>query len=154
MRQTSHLVEKRGVVEICLLDESMRSIYDLTIKELENYFINNNEKKFKAEQVYMWLYKNRVNSFDEFSNIKKETIELLKKDYKISKLKVIDKRQDDLTVKYLFELEDNNKIEAVLMKHDYGNSLCVSTQVGCNMGCSFCDAIRWNTNFRRKLWDW
>ena len=120
----------------------MQNIYGLSLEELEQYFIKNSEKKFKAEQVFSWLYKNRVKTFEEFSNIKKETIEQLKENFKIDRLKIIKKLQDESTVKYLFELEDENKIEAVLMKHDYGNSLCVSTQVGCNMGCSFCESAR------------
>jgi len=120
----------------------MQNIYGISLKELETYFLENNEKKFKAEQVFAWLYKNRVKTFEEFSNIKKETIEKIKKDFTMNNLKIIKKLQDDSTAKYLFELDDNNKIEAVLMKHDYGNSLCVSTQVGCNMGCSFCESGR------------
>ena len=120
----------------------MHNIYGLSLKDLEDYFIKKGEKKFKAEQVFMWLYKNRVNSFDEFSNIKKETIELLKQDFNMDKLQIIKKLEDDSTVKYLFNLSDKNKIEAVLMRHDYGNSLCVSSQVGCNMGCSFCESGR------------
>ena len=120
----------------------MHNIYGLSLKDLEDYFIKKGEKKFKAEQVFMWLYKNRVNSFDEFSNIKKETIELLKQDFNMNKLQIIKKLEDDSTVKYLFNLSDDNKIEAVLMRHDYGNSLCVSSQVGCNMGCSFCESGR------------
>jgi len=120
----------------------MQNIYGISLKELETYFLENNEKKFKAEQVFAWLYKNIIKTFEEFSNIKKETIEKIKKDFTMNNLKIIKKLQDDSTAKYLFELDDNNKIEAVLMKHDYGNSLCVSTQVGCNMGCSFCESGR------------
>ena len=96
----------------------MHNIYGLSLKDLEDYFIKKGEKKFKAEQVFMWLYKNRVNSFDEFSNIKKETIELLKQDFNMDKLQIIKKLEDDSTVKYLFNLSDKNKIEADLMRHD------------------------------------
>ena len=120
----------------------MRSIYDITFEELEQYFIEKGEKKFKAIQVFEWIYKKRVNSFDEFSNVKKDTIEILKKDFKFTQIKLIDKKTDVDVSKYLFELSDNNKIEAVLMNHDYGNSLCVSTEVGCNMGCKFCESGR------------
>ena len=118
------------------------NIYGLTIEQLENIFLNINEKKFKAIQVYEWLYQKRVNSFDDMTNIKKDIIEYLKNNYKINKLKILKKQVGKDVIKYLFELEDNNKIEAVLMKHDYGNSLCVSSQVGCNMGCSFCESGR------------
>lgn len=118
------------------------NIYDYRLSELKEYFKENNEKEFKAIQIYEWLYKKRIQSFDEMSNIKKETIELLKKNYKIERLEILTKQTSTDVCKYLFKLNDNNKIEAVLMKHDYGNSLCVSTQVGCNMGCAFCESGR------------
>lgn len=118
------------------------NIYNYRLSELKEYFKENNEKEFKAIQIYEWLYKKRIQSFDEMSNIKKETIELLKKNYKIERLEILTKQTSTDVCKYLFKLNDNNKIEAVLMKHDYGNSLCVSTQVGCNMGCAFCESGR------------
>ena len=118
------------------------NIYSLSRKDLENYFENINEKKYKALQVYDWLYKKRVKSFEEMTNIKKDIINKLKEDFTIDKPEII-KVQDGKDVhKYLFNLEDDEKIEAVLMNHDYGNSLCVSTQVGCNMGCAFCESGR------------
>lgn len=120
----------------------MKNIYDMTMQQLENYFESHNEKKFKARQIYDWLYKKRVSSFDEMTNIKKDIIERLKQDFTFSTLKIVTKQEDVDVCKYLFELEDNNKIEAVLMRHDYGNSLCVSSQVGCNMGCKFCESGR------------
>ena len=117
-------------------------IYSLSRKDLENYFENINEKKYKALQVYDWLYKKRVKSFDEMTNIKKDLINKLKEDFTIERPEII-KVQDGKDVhKYLFNLKDNEKIEAVLMNHDYGNSLCVSTEVGCNMGCAFCESGR------------
>lgn len=118
------------------------NIYDYTIKQLEDYFISKGEKKFKAVQVFEWLYQKRVKSFDEMTNIKKEVISYLKEDFKINSLEILTKQEDVDVIKYLFKLEDDNKIEAVLMKHDYGNSLCVSSQVGCNMGCKFCESGR------------
>ena len=118
------------------------NIYSLSRKDLENYFENINEKKYKALQVYDWLYKKRVKSFDEMTNIKKDLINKLKEDFTIERPEII-KVQDGKDVhKYLFNLKDNEKIEAVLMNHDYGNSLCVSTEVGCNMGCAFCESGR------------
>ena len=118
------------------------NIYNYTIKQLEEYFLNKNEKKFKATQVFEWLYQKRVTSFDEMTNIKKEVINYLKQDFKFEDLKLLTKQEDIDVCKFLFELKDGNKIEAVLMKHDYGNSLCVSSQVGCNMGCKFCESGR------------
>ena len=120
----------------------MKSIYGITLEKLKKYFENIGEKPFKAIQVYEWIYKKRVNSFDEFSNLKKDTISKLKEDFTFTKIKLVDKKTDKDVRKYLFELEDKNKIEAVLMNHDYGNSLCVSTEVGCNMGCKFCESGR------------
>ena len=120
----------------------MRNIYGETIQDLEKYFESIGEKKFKAIQVYEWLYEKKVTSFDEFSNLKKEVREQLKKDYCLDKLEVKKRQVDELTEKYLFRLEDNEYIEAVLMKHDYGLSVCVSSEVGCNMGCAFCESGR------------
>jgi len=120
----------------------MKNIYDITLEKLELYFIDNNIKKFKATQVFEWLYKKRVTSFLEMTNLKKEEMELLNNNFTINNLKIISKLEDKDVKKYLFELSDKNKIEAVLMNHDYGNSLCISTQVGCNMGCTFCESGR------------
>ena len=120
----------------------MKNIYGYTLESLENYFESIGEKKFKATQVFEWLYKKRVKSFDEMSNVKKDTLERLKSEHTFGDIKIVAKREGIDVVKYLFELEDSSKVEAVLMKHDYGNSLCVSTQVGCNMGCTFCESGR------------
>lgn len=120
----------------------MKNIYGVTLNKLSEYFIKEGQKPFKAKQVFDWLYKKRIDSFDEMSNIKKEVIDKLKQDYNMDNLKILTKQEDIDVVKYLFELSDSNKIEAVLMRHDYGNSLCVSSQVGCNMGCTFCESGR------------
>lgn len=118
------------------------NIYDMTLSDLENYFETMGEKKYKAKQIYDWLYKKRVTNFDEMSNVKKTVIQKLQSDFKITKPKIIKVQHAKDVHKYLFELDDSNKIEAVLMNHDYGNSLCVSTEVGCNMGCAFCESGR------------
>lgn len=120
----------------------MKNIYDMTLEKLENYFIENGEKKFKAIQIFEWLYKKRIDDFFLMSNIKKELQTKLNDEFSTYKIKVIDKKEDKDVIKFLFELEDKNKIEAVLMNHDYGKSLCISTQVGCNMGCKFCESGR------------
>lgn len=116
--------------------------YNLTLNDWENYFIKNNEKKFKGQQVFDWLYRKRVTSFDEMTNIKKDIIDMLKNDFSLETLSITKVEKDTDVNKYLFELKDNEKIEAVLMNHLYGNSLCISTQVGCNMGCKFCESGR------------
>lgn len=118
------------------------NIYDMTREDLEKYFENIGEKKFKAVQVFDWLYKKRVKSFDEFTNVKKGIIEKLKEDFEFEKPNIIKIQNGKDVHKYLFELKDGEKVEAVLMNHDYGNSLCVSSQVGCNMGCAFCESGR------------
>jgi 23S rRNA (adenine2503-C2)-methyltransferase len=120
----------------------MENIFSYPKEKLEEYFLNINEKKFKAIQVFDWLYKKRCNNIDDWSNIKKEIREKLKNDFSTEKIKIVKVEKDDLTRKYLFELLDGEKIEAVLMEHDYGNSICVSSQVGCNMGCAFCESGR------------
>lgn len=120
----------------------MKNIYGMTYKELEDYFISKDMKKFKATQTFEWLYKKRINSFNEMRNISSLAIDYLSKDYKMDKLTIVTKKEGKDVYKYLFKLSDNRNIEAVLMKHDYGNSLCISTQVGCNMGCHFCESGR------------
>ena len=109
---------------------------------MEKYFISLVSKKFHADQLFYWLYEKRINSYEEITNIKKELLEQVKSDYSIEKLKIVNIEKDIDVCKYLFELYDGEHIEAVLMRHDYGNSICVSSQVGCNMGCRFCESGR------------
>lgn len=120
----------------------MRNIYDLTLKELEDYFISIGDKKFRAVQVYDFLYKKRVKSIDEMTNIGNNIKERLKNDFDMFKIKLVLKQSDKDVSKYLFELSDGGRIESVLMYHDYGISICVSSQIGCNMGCAFCESGR------------
>lgn len=120
----------------------MNNIYNYSLEDLQNYFEEIGESKFRAGQVFDWLYIKRVKSFDLMTNLKKDLIKYLKENFSMGELKIIKKQEDVDVKKYLFELFDGKLIEAVLMKHDYGNSLCVSSQVGCNMGCSFCESGR------------
>lgn len=120
----------------------MMNIYGIKRSDLEKYFICNGEKSFKALQVFEWLYDKRVTSFIEMTNLKKEIKEQLDKDFNFKMISIVKKQEDKLTKKYLFKLEDDNYIEAVLMEHDYGLSICVSSEVGCNMGCAFCESGR------------
>ena len=120
----------------------MHNIFNYKINDLEDYFLKINEKKFKAKQIYDWLYVKEVYDFNKMSNIKKELQDILKEEFSIDFIKIVKKQQSELTNKYLFELLDGNRVEAVLMKHDYGYSICVSSQVGCNMGCKFCESGR------------
>ncbi len=117
----------------------MNSIYNYTKEELENYFINIGEKKYRAVQIFEWLYRYRVNNFDEMTNLSKKTVEYLKEHFEMKLLKVESLQVSvDGTRKYLFKLSDGALIESVLMRHNYGNSICVTSEVGCNMGCVFC----------------
>lgn len=117
----------------------MKLIYDYTLNDLEEYLINLGLKPFRAKQIFKWLYEKRVDSFDQMSDISKDLKEQLNKDFIISSFKVVRKQESkDGTVKFLFELNDGALIESVLMVFDYGNSACLSSEVGCNMGCSFC----------------
>lgn len=120
----------------------MKDIYGLTKNELISWLASYDIKSFKATQIYEWLYDKRVKSFEEMTNLKKELIDLLNANFFFGHLEIIKKQENDSTLKYLFKLSDGNLIEAVVMKHDYGNSVCVSSQIGCNMGCAFCESGR------------
>lgn len=119
-------------------------IYDLTLEKLIDYFLKHDEKKFYATELFKWLYEEnkRLTDFDLATNLKKEIREKLKEDFTISTIEIVNKESAPDVLKYLFRLNDCEHIEAVLMKHDYGNSLCISSQVGCNMGCKFCESGR------------
>ena len=120
----------------------MDNIYNYTLTDLEEYFVSIGDKKFKGQQVFDWLYRKRIKSFDEMTNLKKEVIENLKDKFNMRTVSIKKVERDIDVNKYLFSLKDNEKVEAVLMNHLYGNSLCISTQVGCNMGCKFCESGR------------
>lgn len=119
----------------------MNSIFDLTLIELENILVSNGFKKFNATQVFEGIYKRKVNSFDEINNISKELKNFLNSNYSINTLNVLDVLRSDDTDKFLLEVKDG-AVECVLMRHDYATSLCISTQIGCNMGCAFCESGR------------
>ncbi|WP_353289666.1 23S rRNA (adenine(2503)-C(2))-methyltransferase RlmN [Ureaplasma ceti] len=117
-----------------------KNILGYTLEDLKQIAVENNLKPYLAKQLFDWIYKKRVNSFDEMSNISKTNLAFLKENFYFGTLKEVIKQVDpiDETTKFLFELSDGYKIETVLMKFDYGYSVCVTTQVGCNMGCKFC----------------
>ena len=116
-----------------------QSIYGLTQTELTEWFIEQGEQTFRAKQVWDWLYVKRVSSFDEMTNLNKQTRELLNSQFTIQKLtEEIRQVSKDGTIKLLFKLADGHLIETVLMRFSYGLSVCVTTQVGCNIGCTFC----------------
>lgn len=117
----------------------MESIYSLSLKDLEEYLSSHEEKAFHAKQLYRWIYDKRIDDFAMMSDISKHLLEKLQQDFTIDRLIIKEKQvSKDGTQKYLFELSDGCLIESVLMIFDYGFSVCVSSQVGCNMGCRFC----------------
>ncbi|CAM3064295.1 23S rRNA (adenine(2503)-C(2))-methyltransferase RlmN [Sporolactobacillus spathodeae] len=118
---------------------SKPSIYGLTLTELTAWLLDHGEKKFRAAQIWDWLYVKRVGVFDAMTNLPQKGIELLKQNFEMGTLREqIHQQAQDGTTKYLFQLLDGNLIETVLMPHEYGLSVCVTSQVGCNIGCSFC----------------
>ncbi len=117
----------------------MKLIYDFTLEKMQEYFKEINQKPFRAKQLFNWLYTKKVDNFEDMTVIAKDLRLELADKFVIDGMKIADKQiAKDGTVKYLFELLDGNLIETVLMIHDYGMSLCVTSQVGCNMGCKFC----------------
>src|SRR5690625_2345908 len=119
--------------------EMKKSIYSLTFDQLTEWLMENGEKKFRAQQVWDWLYKKRIESFSHMNNVNKKCIQLLEDNFIIHSMeKELIQESADGTIKFLFKLKDGNLIETVLMRHHYGLSVCVTTQVGCNIGCTFC----------------
>ena len=115
------------------------SIYSLTRQGMQEWVLEQGEKKFRADQIWEWLYRKRVQSFEEMTNLSKDLIAKLNEQFVVNPLKQrIVQESADGTVKYLFELPDGMLIETVLMRQHYGLSVCVTTQVGCNIGCTFC----------------
>lgn len=115
------------------------SIYGLTIDQLTAWLLEHGHKPYRAYQVWSYLYRERVTKFSEMTDIKEDCIHLLEDNFTIQTLRQHVKQEaSDGTVKFLFKLQDGNLIETVLMRHKYGLSVCVTTQVGCNIGCSFC----------------
>ncbi|MGM0789044.1 MAG: 23S rRNA (adenine(2503)-C(2))-methyltransferase RlmN [Bacillota bacterium] len=119
--------------------EQKPSIYSLQLDELKDWLKENNEKAFRAAQIFEWLYEKRVASFEDMTNLSKALRDKLNETFTLTTLKtLIQQTSSDGTIKFLFELHDGYSIETVLMRHEYGNSVCVTTQVGCRIGCTFC----------------
>lgn len=117
----------------------MTSIFEYSKQELQLDLVVHGFKKYLAEQIFDWIYFKKIYSFDEMTNISKPDRIKLQEHYTIEPLKIaVQQQSKDGTVKFLFELTDGYKIETVLMPQNYGNSVCVTTQVCCNMACTFC----------------
>lgn len=119
----------------------MRDIYNLTYEKFSGYLFSIGEKRSKADILFPAFYRDNITDFKEAS-VKDSLSLLLKKEFYFGEITCIDKKCSDSADKYLFKLKDGNLAETVLMKHEYGNNICVSTQVGCNMGCAFCRSGR------------
>ena len=128
----------------------MKNIKDYNLEELKKELQSINEKPFRAEQIFRWLYQEKVKSFDEMTNLSLDLREKLKQNYTICNYNILKKQESkDGTIKYLFDVLDGNAIETVLMSYHHGYSICVSSQIGCKMGCKFCAST--GINFIRSL---
>jgi len=122
----------------------MIKIDNLTLEELQEQIIAINEPSYKAKQIYEWIHQKNLTSFDDMTNISKKTRDALKNTFEFTNISILerfDSKQDE-TKKYLLLLEDNNIVETVFLKYKYGNTLCISSQVGCKMGCVFCASTK------------
>lgn len=128
----------------------MKNIKEYNLEELKEELISLGEKSYRAEQIFKWIYKDRVKDFEEMTNLSIELREKLKQNYTICNFKILKKQESsDGTKKYLFDVLDGNAIETVLMQYHHGKTICVSSQIGCKMGCKFCAST--GINFIRNL---
>lgn len=117
----------------------MKNIKNYNLEDLKKELSKLGEKPFRAEQIFKWIFQEKVKSFDEMTNISLELREELKQNYSMCNFEILKKQESkDGTIKYLFDLLDGNAIETVLMSYHHGYSICVSSQIGCKMGCKFC----------------
>lgn len=117
----------------------MKNIKEYNLDELKDELEQLGEKKYRAEQIFKWIYIDKVKEFDEMTNLSIELREKLKKEYSMCNFKILKKQESiDGTKKYLFDVLDGNAIESVLMEYHHGKTICVSSQIGCKMGCKFC----------------
>ena len=118
----------------------MNDIMSKNIAELEKIMEDYGESKFRAKQIFEWLHKKMVFDYQLMSNVPKKLLEELQRDYPVDTMKIVKKYESEIdgTIKNLFELKDSHIIESVLMRYKHGNSVCISTQVGCHMNCAFC----------------
>ena len=128
----------------------MKNIKDYTLEELKQEMQDIQEKPFRAEQIFKWIYEEKVKTFDEMTNLSIQLREKLKENYTMCNYDILRKQEaKDGTKKYLFDVGDGNAIETVLMSYHHGYSICVSSQIGCKMGCKFCAST--GINFIRSL---
>ena len=117
----------------------MKNIKDYNLDDLKKELVEIGEKPFRAEQIFKWIYVEKVKEFDEMTNLSLGLREKLKENYTMCNYNILRKQESkDGTIKYLFDVLDGNAIETVLMSYHHGYTICVSTQIGCKMGCKFC----------------
>ena len=128
----------------------MKNIKEYNLDELKNEIEALGEKKYRAEQIFKWIYVDKVKEFDEMTNLSLDLREKLKQNYTMCNFKILKKQESvDGTKKYLFDVLDGNAIETVLMQYHHGKTICVSSQIGCKMGCKFCAST--GIKFMRNL---
>lgn len=128
----------------------MKNIKEYNLEELKEEMTSLGEKPYRAEQIFKWIYKDKVKEFDEMTNLSIELREKLQQNYTMCNFKILKKQESsDGTKKYLFDVLDGNAIETVLMQYHHGKTICVSSQIGCKMGCKFCAST--GINFVRNL---
>lgn len=128
----------------------MKNIKDYNLEELKQELVKIGEKPYRAEQIFSWIYKENVTSFEEMTNLSIQLREKLKKEFTLCVYEILRKQESiDGTKKYLFDILDGNAIETVLMSYHHGYSICISSQIGCKMGCKFCAST--GINFIRNL---
>ena len=128
----------------------MKNIKEYNLEELKEEMTSLGEKPYRAEQIFKWIYKDKVKEFDEMTNLSIELREKLQQNYTMCNFKILKKQESsDGTKKYLFDVLDGNAIETVLMQYHHGKTICVSSQIGCKMGCKFCAST--GINFVRSL---
>ena len=116
-----------------------KDLRSLTLEQLQIELENMGEKSFRAKQIFSWLHSRQVRDIDSMTNISKALREKLKENFELRNIEIVEKlvAHEDNTVKYLFDVGNSMVIESVLMRYSYGNAVCISTQVGCRMGCTF-----------------
>ena len=126
-------------------------IKSMTTEEICDMLTTLGQQKFRAKQIFDWLHVKKVEAFDEMTNISKDLIEKLNENCYITTFSIGKKLLSEIdgTIKYLFKLQDGEFVESVLMQYKYGNSICISTQIGCKMGCTFCASTK--AGFVRNL---
>ena len=117
----------------------MKNIKNYNLENLKQEIVALGEKPYRAEQIFKWIYEENVTTFDEMSNLPKELRKKLEENFTLCIYRILKKQESvDGTKKYLFDVGDGNAIETVLMEYKHGKSLCISSQIGCKMGCKFC----------------